>query len=157
MKQLFVLLLGFFSVNSATGQTAFVTAGGDHQSAAGSLSWSMGQIAVQQHSNNTGTVNEGVQQPYESLTVAVPDGPMVDGHWRLYPNPTRTGVQVESSSWLPEQATIILSHADGRSSSVSFLTSSKGWIDLSTVAAGVYVLQVRVEEHIVLYERIIKY
>ena len=51
----------------AGAQSAIVPVGGDAQNATGSVSYTVGQIAVQTESSNGGSVSvaEGVQQAYE--------------------------------------------------------------------------------------------
>ena len=69
-------------------QSAIVPVGGDAQSNGGSVSYTVGQITVQTSSNGNTSVAEGVQQPYEILTVGVDDYPQIALDAVVYPNPT---------------------------------------------------------------------
>ena len=60
MKKFFLFLsCSLFSLSLAA-QSDIVTTGGDIQGSAGSVSYTVGQLAVQ----STATLSEGVQQPY---------------------------------------------------------------------------------------------
>ena len=78
-KHLFltVLCVGFVMFGMA--QSAIVPVGGDAQSSSGSVSYTVGQIAVQTAANSNGSfsVAEGVQQPYEIQAVGVDDYPQI--------------------------------------------------------------------------------
>ena len=74
----------------AQAQSAIVPVGGDSQSSSGSVSYTVGQIAVTTTIGGNGTfiVTEGVQQPYEILTVGVNDYPQIILSAKVFPNPT---------------------------------------------------------------------
>ena len=96
MKQipLLVAFLAFFLVTGFA-QSAIVPVGGDAQSNSGNVSYTVGQIAVQTANNSSGiSVAEGVQQPYEILTVGVDDYPQITLDAVVYPNPTENLAQL---------------------------------------------------------------
>ena len=80
-----------------TAQSTIVPLGGDVQSNGGSVSYTVGQIASQTATNSDGSVSvaEGVQQPYEILTVGVDDYPQIALNAKVYPNPTENLLQLE--------------------------------------------------------------
>ncbi len=88
------LFLGF--VMFGTAQSAIVPVGGDAQSSAGSVSYTVGQIAVQTVANSNGSVSvaEGVQQPYEIQAVGVDEYPQIVLNAIVYPNPTENLAQL---------------------------------------------------------------
>ena len=97
MKQI-PLLMAFLAYLGTTvfAQSAIVPVGGDAQSNNGSVSYTVGQIAVQAVSNSSGiSVAEGVQQPYEILTVGVDDYPQITLNAVVYPNPTENFAQLQ--------------------------------------------------------------
>ena len=97
MKQipLLVTFLAFFWVTGSA-QSAIVPVGGDAQSNNGSVSYTVGQIAVQTANNSSSiSVAEGVQQPYEILTVGVDDYPQITLNAVVYPNPTENLAQLQ--------------------------------------------------------------
>ena len=92
----FVLFMMTFAV-VANAQSVIVPVGGDVQSEAGSVSYTVGQIAVETAVSNVGFVSvaEGVQQPYEIQTVGVNNYPQIVLNAKVYPNPTENLAQLE--------------------------------------------------------------
>ena len=80
----------------AGAQSAIVPTGGDAQNATGSVSYTVGQIAVQTESSNGGSVSvaEGVQQAYEIQTVGVNNYPQIVLNAKVFPNPTENQFQL---------------------------------------------------------------
>lgn len=77
-------------------QSAIVPIGGDAQTSSGSVSFTVGQIAVQTSGYSNGvTVGEGVQQPYEIMTVGVDEYPQIVLNAVVYPNPTDNIAQLQ--------------------------------------------------------------
>ena len=87
---LFMMSAGVFA------QSAIVPVGGDAQGNGGSVSYTVGQVAMQYVVNSDGTifVAEGVQQPYEIMTVGVDDYPQIVLDAVVYPNPTNNIAQL---------------------------------------------------------------
>ena len=105
MKRVAFLLVFGLSAIFTYAQSALVTVGGDAQSNSGSVSYTVGQIAVSTVANNDGSVSvaEGVQQPYEIMTVGVNHYPEITLNAKIYPNPTENLAQVELNGFdIPE-------------------------------------------------------
>ena len=69
MKKLFsVISFILLAVMSLSAQSALVGTGGEANGSGGSVSYSVGQIAVQSNSEGSTSISEGVQQPYEIQT-----------------------------------------------------------------------------------------
>ena len=105
MKRVAFLLVFGLSAIFTYAQSALVTVGGDAQSNSGSVSYTVGQIAVSTVANNDGSVSvaEGVQQPYEIMTVGVNHYPEITLNAKIYPNPTENLAQLELNGfYIPE-------------------------------------------------------
>lgn len=89
MKRVFTIffLLSFVAV-SVMAQETIATAGGDISGASGSVSFTVGQIAVQTVSDGNHSIVEGVQQTYQVSVVGVDDYPDITLSATIYPNPT---------------------------------------------------------------------
>lgn len=90
MKHLLFFTSLFFST-LVFSQQDVVSTGGDASSSGGSVSYSIGQVAYESASGSNGSINQGVQQPFEIFVLAIP------GHDEsftamLFPNPTATSV-----------------------------------------------------------------
>jgi hypothetical protein len=79
-------LFGFGTALQA--QTAIPAAGGNAIGSGGSVSYSVGQLTYSTYQGTNGTVSEGVQQPYEILTIGIDEAPGISLEYSVYPNPT---------------------------------------------------------------------
>jgi hypothetical protein len=90
MKQkkvkLSVLLLGLGL--TAQAQQATTATGGDASGSGGTIAYSVGQIVYTTNTGTTGSVAQGVQQPYEiSIVLGIEDN-SINLELTAYPNPT---------------------------------------------------------------------
>ncbi|HOF20980.1 MAG TPA: T9SS type A sorting domain-containing protein [Bacteroidales bacterium] len=84
-----ILFLTLFSISYLQGQQAVVTSGGIATGTTGSVSYTVGQIAYQTFTGTGGTLQQGVQQPWEvSTPVAVAETEDISLLMNVYPNPT---------------------------------------------------------------------
>lgn len=127
-------------------QSAIVPIGGDAQTSSGSVSYTVGQIAVQTSENSNGvTLGEGVQQPYEIMTVGVDEYPQIILNAMVYPNPTDNVAQLQLNGFeIPSDG--LRAHLfDGNGKMLQNLTITD---DLTTIqigqyATGTYYLELR--------------
>ena len=95
MKKLyFFLSLMILSVMSLCAQSAIVPVGGDAEGSGVSVSYTIGQIAVQCNNEGGVFISEGVQQPYEIQTIGIDNYPGITLNAMVYPNPTLGNVQL---------------------------------------------------------------
>ena len=95
MKKLYSFLsLMMLSVMILSAQSDVVPVGGTATGSGGTVTYTVGQIAVQTYSNGTFTISEGVQQPYEIQTIGIDNYPGITLNALLYPNPTLGNVQL---------------------------------------------------------------
>lgn len=81
------LLAVAFTAGGLRAQNAVVAAGGS-ATGSGSASYSVGQLLYEVYSGSTGSVAQGVQQPYEiSVETGVNELPGVELTLSVYPNP----------------------------------------------------------------------
>lgn len=86
MKVTHFLWLSFYLTQSLIAQQGVVSSGGDILSPNGSVAFSIGQIAFVSISGESGSVNPGIQQPFQFDPVATNDFRR-DYFLNLYPNP----------------------------------------------------------------------
>lgn len=95
MKKVFsAISLILLAVMSLSAQSALVGTGGEAAGGGGSVSYSVGQIAVQSNNEGNTSISEGVQQPYEIDVVGVDNYPDITLNAVVYPNPTLGNVQL---------------------------------------------------------------
>ena len=83
-----VLLLGL-GLTGVQAQTSVNATGGDASGSGGSASYSVGQVVYTTHTGTSGSVAEGVQQPYEiSVVTGLEEAQSINLSVTAYPNPT---------------------------------------------------------------------
>jgi hypothetical protein len=84
--KLSVLFLGLGL--TAQAQQATTATGGDASGSGGTIAYSVGQIVYTTNTGTTGSVAQGVQQPYEISIVLGLDNHSINLELTAYPNPT---------------------------------------------------------------------
>ena len=146
MKELLLSTFIFFIIScctvvAATAQSTLSTTGGDIQGTSGSISYTVGQIAVQ----STATITEGVQQPYEIQTVGVDCFPAITLDAAVYPNPTTHRLILEINNVETFHETSLratLFSANGQHIQTVDVAGVQTIIDMSALSAGTYYLRV---------------
>ena len=90
-----VLLLGL-GLTGLQAQQSINAAGGNATGSGGMVSYSVGQVAYKTHTGTSGSVSEGVQQPYEiSVVTAIEKTKGINLSVTAYPNPTTDFLQLK--------------------------------------------------------------
>ena len=89
----------FFTLFSANAQQATVTSGGNATGTGGTSSYSVGQIAYTIITGAGGSINQGVQQPYEFFTLGNDDFPEIQLTMTVYPNPTTSLIKLNIQNY----------------------------------------------------------
>ena len=137
----------FFSV-IVQGQGTISATGGNATGSGGSVSYTVGQVACQTLSGTTGTVTQGVQQPFEIYVVSgakgeqetVPESPVAESS--VYPNPTSGNIRlvVESSGY--ENMRFRLYDINGTLLQDKKIEGNETEISMSNLSPSVYFLKV---------------
>ena len=143
---LFTTLLVFFWT-AGFAQFTIVPVGGDAQSNSGSVSYTVGQIAVQTSSNSNGSISvaEGVQQPYEIQAVGVDNYPQIVLNAVVYPNPTENFAQLQLNGFkIPSGGLYaILYDGNGKQLQTLTITDDLTPFQIGQYATGTYYLELR--------------
>ena len=148
MKRITTFIVFLLSLAGATfAQSAIVPLGGDTQSNTGSVSYTVGQIAVESAANSNGSVTivEGVQQPYEIMTVGVDEYPQIALNAVVYPNPTENLAQLRLNGFeIPADGLrAILYDGNGKQLQTFVVTDDLTSFQIGHYATGTYYLEVR--------------
>ena len=140
-----IFLLCFAGTTFA--QSAIVPVGGDAQSNSGSVSYTVGQIAVQTSANSNGSVSsaEGVQQPYEIQAVGVEHYPQITLNAVVYPNPTENLAQLQLNGFdIPAGGLrAILYDGSGKMLQTLNVSENLSQVQIGHYATGTYYLELR--------------
>ena len=94
--KLSALLLLVIGLTGLQAQEAIHATGGNASDSGGSVSYSVGQIMYQTHTGTSGSVAQGVQQPYEiSIVTAIKEAIEINLEVSVYPNPTTNYLTLE--------------------------------------------------------------
>ena len=122
-------------------QSDIVPAGGTATGEGGTVTFTVGQIAVQSQGEGGITLSEGVQQPYEIQTIGIDNYPDITLNAVVYPNPTRGNVQLTMNNVQLEGEVRVLD-ANGKLLFVKKIEGETTDIPMSDLAAGTYFVNV---------------
>lgn len=148
MKRIFtILILSCLLVPGLFAQSAIVPVGGDAQGNGGSVSYTVGQMAVESTANSNGSISvaEGVQQPYEIMTVGVDDYPQIALNAVVYPNPTENIAQLQLNGFEIPAGGLLATLYDGNGKQLQSVTVTNDLtaFQIGQYATGTYYLEVR--------------
>lgn len=156
-----ILFFGFclFLCGRIFAQSDFVPVGGTAIGASGSVTYTVGQIAVQSANNGDKSVLEGVQQPYEIQTVGVDEYPGIALDAVVYPNPTQHFVQLKISNYvIPDNGLKAqLYDANGKLLEIYTVSDLLTQFDLSKYPTATYQLRVMENKHLLKTFKIVKH
>lgn len=135
-------------------QSNAVSGGGTASGGGGSATYSLGQIDYSNSASATGSIQQGVQQPYEFFEEAgLFDIATID--FDVYPNPTSNQVVLTIDSDNTDLS-FVLFDAQGKLIQQNEIDDIKTIIDMQNLSVGVYHLQLNQNEKTVQSFKIIK-
>lgn len=153
------LLLGL-GLTGLHAQESVNASGGNASGSGGSISYSMGQVVYTANSGTTGTVSQGVQQPYEiSVITGFEDIKWMNLNCSVYPNPTTDylTLKVDASTSIPiRNLSYQLFDMNGRLLGSGKLESRETQIVMVNLVPETYLLEIFDQKKIVKSFKIIK-
>ena len=138
MKFLTLLIIPFGLMKA---QTAVLATGTTASGATGSVSYSVGQVAYSQKGTNL-QVMEGVQHAYEITILEVDDESILEKNILLYPNPVRDFLNIDFGKESFEDSHYSLFDSQGKLIKSGNLTQKKTELNMTTLPASVYIIQI---------------
>jgi hypothetical protein len=135
-----LLLLGFGLTTQA--QQATTATGGDATGSGGSVAYSVGQIVYTTHTGTTGSVAQGVQQPYEISVVLGIENSLIDLDISAYPNPTTQNLTLSIGNDISENLHFQLCDLSGKIIERRKISNRTETIHMENLASGPYFLKV---------------
>ncbi|WP_310556157.1 T9SS type A sorting domain-containing protein [Flavobacterium sp.] len=142
MKKIFFLLVFAFLSFISKAQNAGVSAGGNATGIGGSVSYSIGQVALSFSSATNGSVSEGLQQTFEISTLGTNNFPNIVLEMTIYPNPTANNITLKISDLVSENFSYQLFDMAGKQIFKEKIKNSETSISLENLNASIYFLQV---------------
>jgi len=138
-------------------QETVTASGGNASGSGGSVSYSVGQVAYTTSTSTTGTVTQGVQQPYEILVVTgleVAKG--ISLEFLVYPNPTSDFLKLKVENNIFKNLTYQLYDVNGSLIENGEIVSKETVIKTGNLAPAAYYLRISDNEKEIKAFKIIK-
>ncbi|MCZ8196416.1 MAG: T9SS type A sorting domain-containing protein [Flavobacterium sp.] len=153
---LLLFLLSCFLIPNVHSQNAVVASGGDATGTGGKVSYSVGQIAYTYASGTNGSVNQGVQQPFEISTLGNDNFPNIVLEMSVYPNPTANNVTLKISDFSTENLSYQLFDIAGKQILSEQVANSVTEINMDNLNSAIYFLIINNQNKIIKTFKIIK-
>jgi len=140
-NSIMIVSLSLLAYGSLNAQHAVLASGSNAAGSGGSSSYSVGQVAYSSKGTN-GIMTEGVQQPYEILTLAVDDLGNEAKNIALYPNPVKDLLFVDFNEENFKNSSYVLFDAQGKQIKRGNFSQKKSELDLSILPSSVYIIQI---------------
>lgn len=125
----------------ATSQESINAAGGNQNSASGSISFTIGQIEYFTITNSDYTVSQGVQQPYEIFLVGLSPFKL-DFSISVFPNPTPQFIEILVGEYTNQQLIYRIFDLQGKEIQNGNMNAESTIIDLSELSNSTYLINI---------------
>ena len=153
-KSLLLLSLALCVSIQIQAQNNTVSAGADAEGSNGSVSYSIGQVVYTSATGINGSINQGVQQPYDYDVITGIEHTEIE--LNLYPNPTLGQVNLSIADSRTQEYSLSLFDATGRLIMQNSQLNGLNRFSMESYAAGAYTLSVFKKEELVKSFRIIR-
>jgi len=155
-KITFLSLLLFSLAIATLAQEGVTASGGDISGTAGSVSYSVGQVFFQSNSGSTGNLIEGVQQPYELVTVNIFEPIKNEIVISIFPNPTLGRLNIGLNELIGNKLEYRIIDFQGQVWDENKLNSTRTRIELHQLPPAPYLLQIWQDNQLIQSSKIIK-
>lgn len=141
MKSITILITLLFPVVIFS-QNNTVASGKTATGTNGSATYSIGQIHYQTNNGSNGTISQGVQQPFEIVTLGTNDIPQIQLVATVYPNPVVQNITLAIKEYDLTDVEYTLFDLQGRIISNGKVMQNETQIEMSGLSAANYFLRV---------------
>jgi hypothetical protein len=158
MKKLLIILTIMLLFVGLHAQETTTASGGEASGDGGTVSYSVGQVVYGTHSGTTGSVSEGIQQPYEISVIIGLEETGINLNISAFPNPTTDYLilKIADDAHQESRFTITLYDLNGRVIEQQVVVSYETAIDMASLNAATYILKVNNDNQEVKTFKIIK-
>ncbi|MGC4040564.1 MAG: T9SS type A sorting domain-containing protein [Flavobacterium sp.] len=153
-KTLLTLFLLWICHSNA--QQSVNASGATASGSGGSASYTIGQIDYTAITAGSGSMNQGVQQPFEIYALGTDDFPSITIQAAVYPNPTVGNISLSIKDYAIDNLYIQLYDVLGKVIAKQQVTNNETLISMGNLSSGTYLLQVTEKERILKTFKIIK-
>jgi hypothetical protein len=142
LKKTFLFLIVLLATQFVYSQEVISASAGAATGSLGSGSYTVGQVFYTTHTAATGSVSQGVQQPFEFQTLSNPALTTVNLTAVTYPNPTKDFIILKITDSALHNLRYTLFDVNGKAIASGLITESSTQIQLKYLAIGAYILKV---------------
>jgi hypothetical protein len=142
LKKTFLFLIVLLATQFVYSQEVISASAGLATGSLGSGSYTVGQVFYTTHTAATGSVSQGVQQPFEIQTLSNPALTTVNLTAVTYPNPTKDFIILKITDSALHNLRYSLFDVNGKAIASGLITESSTQIQLKYLAIGAYILKV---------------
>lgn len=140
-NKLFTTLLLGLAFSTGYAQEATNTSSGNALGNGGTMAYSIGQVVYTTNNGTGGSVNQGIQQPYEILTVGIKET-VLNISLTLFPNPTANNLTLQVQNFTNEELSYQLLDIQGKFLESKQVAGSQTQINMSALPSATYLLNV---------------
>lgn len=132
-----------FGLTKLQAQEVANTSGGNASGSGGTVSYSVGQIVYTTNTGTTGSVAQGVQQPYEiSIVTEIEDASEISLSITIYPNPATDFLTLNVGNFKTQNLYFELFDLNGSFLENKKIENNETTISMENNASGIYFLNV---------------
>ena len=151
----FFFALWMMAMQTIEAQSDVVPMGGTATGDGGTVTYTIGQIAVQSYEESGVIISEGVQQPYEIQIIGIDNYPGITLNAVVFPNPTNGNVQLTMNNEQSEGEVKVFD-MNGKLLFVKKIEGENTEIPMSELAAGTYFVNVVSEKQVLKTFKVVK-
>lgn len=140
--KIIAVLLFLIGIQKMDAQQATVAAGGNVIGSGGTVSYSVGQGVYKTQTGTTGTVNQGVQQPIEIVTLSGEEYANIRLEAIVFPNPTTSNLTLKISDSNLENLDYQFFDIQGKLLVNGTISSEETVFDMEKYPTATYILKV---------------
>lgn len=157
MRKAFSTFLLFFLLSYCYSQTATVVTGGMGSGTGGSISYTFGQVLFNTFSSSSGSISQGVQQPYEISVLTGLKEPSGLGQFIIvYPNPTRHSLILKIEDNILDGIYYKLFDISGKLLETNTVSNLETTIKVEYLSPALYIIKVFRNNKVIASFRIVK-
>lgn len=137
-----MLLAMLFCLPKLLAQQATAASGGNATGPGGTVSYSIGQAADKTQTSTTGTITQGVQQPFEIVTLSGSEFTNIQLEAIVFPNPTVLNVTLKIINSDLENFSYQLFDLRGRLLGEAKISNEETLIEMDRYPSATYLLKV---------------
>ena len=123
-------------------QETTTSSGGNATGTNGNVSYTIGQVVYTTNTGTTGSIAQGVQQPYEIQTVLGIDNFNINLQMTVFPNPTTNWLQLDIKNYGFEKLSYQIFDINGKLVLQSKISTEATTISMENLSTNIYLLKV---------------